>query len=227
MPKNNLEDLLPLSSMSASSRNDVLQQLALDSARAASGDQGSIGTIDGVSNILQGPVKDAGEQISTLTQQVSNLATAQQTQISVIQDNTQAVTQNTSTKGSGGSSVAGTIGGVASDLLGGGLGLPPIVTGLMSIFGGGGSAVSTASTPFKLPNSVQYNTGLTGSGAVVPVDYGQSGQARPQSNTASQVTIQVNAMDSRSFLDHSDEIAQAVKQAILNSNSLNDVIADL
>jgi hypothetical protein len=37
----------------------------------------------------------------------------------------------------------------------------------------------------------------------------------------------VNAMDSQSFLDHSDDIAMAVKQAILNSSSLNDVISDL
>jgi hypothetical protein len=34
-------------------------------------------------------------------------------------------------------------------------------------------------------------------------------------------------MDSQSFLDHSDDIAMAVKQAILNSSSLNDVIAEL
>ena len=41
------------------------------------------------------------------------------------------------------------------------------------------------------------------------------------------MTIQVNAMDSQSFLDHSDDIAMAVKQAILNSSSLNDVISNL
>jgi hypothetical protein len=34
-------------------------------------------------------------------------------------------------------------------------------------------------------------------------------------------------MDSKSFLDHSDEIAQAVREAMLSSHSLNDVIADL
>jgi len=34
-------------------------------------------------------------------------------------------------------------------------------------------------------------------------------------------------MDSKSFLDHSDEIAQAVREAMLGSHSLNDVIADL
>jgi hypothetical protein len=34
-------------------------------------------------------------------------------------------------------------------------------------------------------------------------------------------------MDSQSFLDHSDLIAQAVRQAMLNMNSVNDVVNDL
>ncbi len=42
-----------------------------------------------------------------------------------------------------------------------------------------------------------------------------------------QVTIQVQAMDSRSFLDHSAEIAQAVREAMLNMHALNDVVSDI
>jgi hypothetical protein len=34
-------------------------------------------------------------------------------------------------------------------------------------------------------------------------------------------------MDSQSFLDHSNEIAQAVRAAMLNSNSINDVVNNL
>jgi hypothetical protein len=34
-------------------------------------------------------------------------------------------------------------------------------------------------------------------------------------------------MDSRSFADHSDEIARAVREAMLRSHSLNDVIAEI
>ena len=230
MPKSKLEDLLPLGSISSKSRSEVLQQLAVESAGPANvTGAGSTGT-NIISDAFAGPLKDTTEQLSALTQQVSGLASAQQTQIGVTQDNTQAVTQNTSAHGTGGSSVANTVSGIASDLLGGGFGLSPIVTGLMSLFGGGGSEVSTPVTPFKLPTPVQYEAGLSGSGTgqIVPVDYGQSGQVRPQSSgPTSQVTIQVNAMDSRSFLDHSEEIAQAVKQAMLNSSSLNDVIADL
>jgi hypothetical protein len=34
-------------------------------------------------------------------------------------------------------------------------------------------------------------------------------------------------MDSRSFLDHSHDIASAVREAMLNMHSLNDVVNDL
>ena len=107
--------------------------------------------------------------------------------------------------------------------------LSPLLGGLLSLFGGGGQTLA-APTPFMLPAPVQSQAGLTASapGQVAPVSYGETGQPRAQSASASpQVTIQVNAMDSQSFLDHSDDIAMAVKQAILNSNSLNDVISDL
>ena len=43
----------------------------------------------------------------------------------------------------------------------------------------------------------------------------------------STVQIQVQAMDSRSFLDHSQEIARAVREAMLNMHSINDVVNDL
>jgi hypothetical protein len=42
--------------------------------------------------------------------------------------------------------------------------------------------------------------------------------------TPAQVTIQVQALDSQSFLDHSDDIAMAVRQAMLETTVLNDVI---
>jgi hypothetical protein len=39
--------------------------------------------------------------------------------------------------------------------------------------------------------------------------------------------VQVQAMDSRSFMDHSDEIARAVREALLNAHSLGDVMSEL
>lgn len=50
---------------------------------------------------------------------------------------------------------------------------------------------------------------------------------RQTAREPAQVTIQVQAMDSRSFLDHSAEIAQAVREAMLNMHALNDVVNDI
>jgi hypothetical protein len=60
------------------------------------------------------------------------------------------------------------------------------------------------------------------SGVVASPMSGGSSGAQGQS-----ILVQVQAMDSQSFMDHSQDIAQAVRQAMLNLNSLNDVILDL
>ena len=59
-----------------------------------------------------------------------------------------------------------------------------------------------------------------------PVAATAAGEASKPS-AAPQISVNVQAMDARSFLDHSNEIAQAVRQAMLNLNSLNDVVNDL
>jgi hypothetical protein len=220
MRKIELTSLLPASAVPNRTQQGVLQDLAATaSAGSSSAD---------ISGALQAPVKDVTDQLTELARQTSSLNSTQVQQLGATQDNTQAVTTNTTTK-SGGSSAVSNIGNIASGLLGGSL--SPILSGLMSLFGGGSStSTTTAATPFKLPASVQSQAGLTGgaAGQIAPVDYGQSGQPRaPQASAAPQVNIQVNAMDSQSFLDHSDEIAKAVQQALLGSHSLNDVISDL
>jgi len=218
------EDLLPASRAGSASRSDLLGQLA-----ASTGGGGS-GAGSSVTGLAQSSTSDMTEQLTSLTAQISSLTSIQQSQISALQDNTQALGQNTTSKTSSGSSVGSTVASAASSFLGGGLGsLSPLIGGLLSLFGGGGQTLAVPA-PFMLPSPVQSNEGLTASapGQPVPVSYGDTGQPRSQSSsTSQQVTIQVNAMDSQSFLDHSDDIANAVKQAILNSSSLNDVITSL
>ena len=230
MPESRWNELLSTTASRGVARPDPVQELAA----AGSGSSGNASPSASSVAAVQLPgsqvsTSDVTEQLSVLSTQLGSLASTQQEQTDAVQKNTQAVTQNTVEKGGGGTSIASTVGSVASTLLGGGLTLSPIISGLMSLFGGG-SGATVAPTPFQLPPSVQYQGGLTGgaAGGVVPVSYGESGQPRAQSVTvAPQVNIQVNAMDSQSFLDHSDEIANAVKQAILNSHALNDVIAEL
>jgi hypothetical protein len=226
MARSKWEDLLPASSTSNTSRNDLLGQLASSTGGGAGGTGGG----SSLSGLAQTSSSDVTEQLTSLATQITSLTSIQQSQISALQDNTQAITQNTSSKSSSGSSVGSTVESAASSFLGGGLSsLSPLIGGILSLFGGGGQTLAVPS-PFMLPAPVQSQAGVTASapGQVVPVSYGETGQPRAQSASASpQVTIQVNAMDSQSFLDHSDDIANAVKQAILNSSSLNDVISSL
>jgi uncharacterized protein YggE len=42
-----------------------------------------------------------------------------------------------------------------------------------------------------------------------------------------QITVNVQAMDARSFMDRSNDIALAVRDAMLNMNAINDVVNEL
>ena len=130
------------------------------------------------------------------------------------------VTKSTTQK-SDGSGIGETIAGV----LLGGLPLFSLFNGLLSL-GDGGDAVPPL-VKYQLPAAVNESAGYSANAGFVPLDYTQSGLPRTPASPAPQVTVQVNAMDSRSFLDHSDEIADAVRQAVLNSNGLRDVLTEL
>ena len=174
-------------------------------------------------------------QLTTITQQLQQLQTINQTQIQTLEANTTAVGQNTSTKGSGGGSTASSVGSDLESALGFGLGLSPLISGLVSLFGGGGSSQPAPLVPFIAPPSVSATAGISSStSGAFAVDTADGGLPRGVPSTGStasaapaqttQITVQVNALDSQSFLDHSDDIAQAVRQAMLTSTTLNDVI---
>ena len=126
----------------------------------------------------------------------------------------------------GGGSVLGAIG----SFLGGGLGLAPLVSGLASVFGGGDEPSAPPQlVPFLKPAAVRMDAGISGESGAAPfaIDFAQGGAPRPVSVAPAQITVQVNAMDSRSFLDHSHDIARAVRQAMLETTVLNDVIREI
>lgn len=174
-------------------------------------------------------------QVSNLSKQLNDLRATQQTQLDKLNENTQALQQNTSSKSNSSNSTGGGLSGLASSLFGGVLGIAPIVKGIFDLFGGSDKPATQPLVPFNLPASIQYEGALNSAGSVSTVDYGQGGQARKlgtpvaakTAQTPPTVNIQVNAMDTQSFLDRSDDIARAVRQALLNSSSLSDVIADL
>lgn len=130
---------------------------------------------------------------------------------------------------SGGDSILGTIGGVLGGALGGGLGLAPVISGIAGLFGGGDSSAPAALPTYMAPLPINLDAGFSeGGGGAYGVDAAQGGAPRAQTNSASpQITVQVHAMDSQSFLDHSGDIALAVRQAMLQSSVLNDVIREV
>jgi hypothetical protein len=80
-----------------------------------------------------------------------------------------------------------------------------------------------ATTSLPSPQSGSLSASSNGSSTSPP---GAEATASNSSQGQS-ILVQVQAMDSQSFMDHSNDIAQAVRQAMLNLHSVNDVIADL
>ncbi len=232
MARSEWQELLGHSGVHNSSLAEVVREVESSTSPVLA----SIGRLSGFDSgganssttVQQSSSNEMVQQMSSLVSQITGLNSTEQSAITAIQGNTQAVTQNTSSKGSG-SSAARQAGGVAESLFGGALSLSPILSGIMSLFGGSSSAPATPMMPFMLPPAVQYQAGSAGSpgSPVSPVNYAEGGQPRVGTPSTPQITVQVNAMDSQSFLDHSDEIASAVKAALLNSNSLGDVISEL
>lgn len=188
-----------------------------------------------ISSVLEGLLppgfSSVGGTLTELTRGIGVLAPASQVQAEALLTNTQAIVQNTTAHATGG--VTGTISNIASSLTGGILSLSPILSGLRHLFGGGSSTTPPPLVSFLLPPSLRVQDANTPGAGFSAVDYNQSGAPRAinssagSSQPAPQITIQVQAMDSRSFMDHSHEIAKAVREAMLNMHSLNDVISDL
>jgi hypothetical protein len=136
---------------------------------------------------------------------------------------------------------------LATEAFGSGLGLVPLVTGLIGLFDGGSSGPPPL-TKYAMPQHLDFTGADTGSG-IGQASYDQfgmprvAGAAADSSNGAAsptatggggsaaasspQISVTVQAMDAQSFMDRSSDIAQAVRQAMLNSSSINDVINDL
>ena len=169
MARSKWEDLLPGSGSSGRSRSDLLGQLAESTVGGgvASG---------GATHSLAGAVQSNAsvtDQLSVLATTITSLTSVQQEQISALQDNTQAVVQNSSARSGSGSSVASTVESAASSFLGGGLlsSLSPLLGGVLSLFGGGGGQTLTVPRPFMLPYPVQSQAGVNAGapGQITPV----------------------------------------------------------
>lgn len=135
----------------------------------------------------------------------------------------------------GGGGLGNSVVSTVSKIFTSGLGLVPLVSGLLGLFGGGGAPEPPPLVKYTMPERLYFQGASMGS-KISSADYDQMGMPRAyvtpareagNSTNAAQITVNVQAMDSRSFLDHSTEIAQAVRQAMLNLNPVNDVVNDL
>ena len=150
----------------------------------------------------------------------------------------------TQTASNGSGSTSGT---VAKTLLEAQLGLPLLIAGLVKAFSGGGTSTPAPLVKYAMPAAVDFQAAES-QGQVTGLDYDQMGMPRSYaaagpsgrangaasgtvngsgSGAAPQITFNVQAMDARSFMDRSGDIALAVRDAMLNLNSINDVVNDL
>jgi hypothetical protein len=176
---------------------------------------------------VSGTNGDLANSLSQAGQQIQQLQGAYQQQANLITENTQALQGNTSAQS--GHSAGSTLGHLASSIFGGALGfLSPVISGIESLFGG---ASSTPALPiYTPPPSIDINGVLQGQPAA-PAQPAPSAATSATSGSpatsAPQITVNVNAMDSQSFMDRSNDIASAVRAAMLNMHPINDVVADL
>jgi hypothetical protein len=123
------------------------------------------------------------------------------------------------------------IASIASTVLEGGLGIVPLISGLAGLFSGGGPETPPPLEKYTMPSAISFQSAES-EGGLVASDFDQTGAAREYAPAAApaaapQITVNVQAMDARSFMDYSGEIAQAVRGAMLNLSTLNDVVNDL
>jgi hypothetical protein len=153
---------------------------------------------------------------------------------------TQTTTSSSNDSGS-------TLGSVAASVLESGFGLAPLISGLVSLFSGGDTAAPAPLVKYAMPAAADFQAAES-QGQVTGVDYDQTGIPRSHApagasagaggspsgsaggaagGASPQITVNVQAMDARSFMDRSSDIALAVRDAMLNLNSINDVVNDL
>ncbi len=163
-----------------------------------------------------------GGEIRPLTGQIQQLTGVSADQLLGLRANTDALTQNT----------AGMASRVekATQSLGGGMFLSPLLGGILRLFGGGKAPASPPPLrPYERAEPVRLDLGMgsaAAAGTAPATAEEQTMRTRSAAPAAQPVTVNVQAFDSRSFLDHSEEIALALRRAMLSSQAVRDVMSE-
>jgi hypothetical protein len=115
-------------------------------------------------------------------------------------------------------------GGGVGSLLKSGLGLAPLALSIAKLFGGDEEAATTFEK-YDLPASQSASVANVG-GPLQGLPQAVRGTGS-EVRSVPQVVVNVSAMDSQSFMDRSDDIARAVRSAMLHMHPLNDVIDEI
>lgn len=105
--------------------------------------------------------------------------------------------------------------------------LNPVLGGILRLFGGGSTEERPPLPLAAKPTTAHLELGIrSGDGGYYLVDREESGLPRANKPFgAPAVVVQVEAMDSRSFLDRTPEIAEAVQRALLESEGMQRLLA--
>lgn len=108
--------------------------------------------------------------------------------------------------------------------------LGPVWRGIFNIFNGrSSSSEPPALTPFEFPNPTRTDVAASSSRDQAPAALRRDSlglaQAAPPAPTPVNITIQ--ALDGRSILDRSDDIAAALRKAMLSNHEINDNLGEL
>jgi len=124
-------------------------------------------------------------------------------------------------------------GGGLGGLLKAGLGLPALGLKIAGLFRRERREDTGTPIPFLAPPPLALEVANTENilAGFPRADRGQRGEVRVEPPRPllwqPQITVNVQAMDSQSFLDHSGDIARAVREAMLNMHPMNDLISEL
>lgn len=105
----------------------------------------------------------------------------------------------------------------------------PLIKGILSLFRGGRSEAPLTPVKYSYPleNSISVEARQRPDGSSEGVSMDGYGLSKRGSNSTQSITINVQALDSRSLIDRSDDIASALRQAILSNSSINDSIGEI
>ena len=180
-------------------------------------------------SVLQPPDVATRDALGQTTRAVETLSQS-------LSRNTQAVESNSRSLAEGVRSVFSSLasiqakGGGGPGFLGGGLGIASLGLRIAGLFGGD-KEDPVDFAPFELPPRLDIEAAnRDGVLANFPrVVLGQSGEVRtqPVQQAPTQVVVNVNALDTQSFLDRSGDVAQAVREAMLHMHPLNDIVDEV